>query len=143
MTDEAKVINSSEQGTAGTAGTARATPQLHLARLYLGRMIRGVHAVTEESFYDFLGRHVTPRLPTFMLHEATHVYGGRAEPITIVEFFIVSTLDAQQRVAEIALAYRERFEQDTVLVTMSPVAAFEFEKEIVKNETEESVLVLP
>lgn len=120
--------------------------QLHSINLYLGRMVDGRHLVTEESFMDWLGRAVVSKIPAFAVQDLTYVWQGQAEPTTVLTFISGITPHTQQVVAEIAKSYKDRFEQNSVLVVISPVAAFEFEstdepKETKVNESK-SLLVL-
>lgn len=118
---------------------------LHSISLFLGRMVGGRHLVTEESFMDWLGREVIMLIPAFSVQDITYAVRGQAEPTTILTWIAPITPGTQMVVAQVAQSYRARFEQDSVLVTVAPVAAFSFEsedKETKVNETK-SLLVLP
>jgi hypothetical protein len=95
--------------------------------LYLGRGLGGDAVVSEEAFQDFLAEEVTPRFPDglsvvdvagqFRDSEGTIV----REPTKLLILLVPDAAGVARKVATIIEAYKERFDQQSVLHAEQPV----------------------
>ncbi|NDV27804.1 DUF3574 domain-containing protein [Desulfovibrio sp. JC010] len=95
--------------------------------LYMGQTYQdGKKQVSSERFQDFLSKQVTPKFSDgYTVLDAQGFWGGkggftyfeRSKVIMIVS----EDKDAEARVDEIAKAYKEEFDQESVLKIVSPV----------------------
>lgn len=131
-----------EKDASTVLGASPVVEQLHRVSMYFGRVVNGRHHVSEESFMDFISRQVASKLSAFSLQDTLHVFNGVAEPTTVLEFFSTMGDEVKKLLVTIAQEYQKRFEQDTVLMVLTPAAGFEFVKERTDVE-EKSLLVLP
>jgi hypothetical protein len=109
------------------AASLRCVPQT-MSRLYFG-LDAPQGAVSEAAWQAFVGDEIAPRLPAgFTLLAASGQWRGadgavRAEDSRVLE--VVGDDDAalRQSLAEIVGRYKQRFAQESVLVTQSPTRA--------------------
>ena len=108
------------------------TPWLE-TRLFFGARMPGGTMVSDQAWTDFLAEIVTPRFPEgFTVVEASGQYWSTkenrilAEPTQILWILHPDTSSSQQHLKEIIAHYKERFQQESVLRTVSPAqVAFE------------------
>ena len=96
------------------------------AELLFGRSIEGQGTVTDAQWSDFLGREVTPRFPDgLMVFEASGQWRDSETKQIVHELsWIVMILapnapDTLTRLSEIRTAYKARFHQQSVGLTLS------------------------
>ncbi|MFE0753000.1 DUF3574 domain-containing protein [Inquilinus sp. NPDC058860] len=96
------------------------------AELLFGRNIQDKGTVSDSQWSDFLGREVTPRFPDGLtVFEASGQWrdgeSGRIvhEPSWIVMILAPNTPDTLARLSEIRTAYKARFQQQSVGLTLS------------------------
>ncbi|KUZ18304.1 DUF3574 domain-containing protein [Burkholderia diffusa] len=100
------------------------------ADLLFGRDIAGRGPVTDAERAAFLADVVTPRFPDGLTYWDTHgQWRDRAtgriirEASFVVRIVADDTADTHARLAEIRQAYRERFRQESVGITLVPACA--------------------
>jgi hypothetical protein len=109
------------------AASLRCTPQT-LSRLYFG-FDAPPGAVSEAAWQAFVGDEIAPRLPAgFTLLAARGQWRGadgavRAEDSRVLEVVGDDDAELRQSLAEIVGRYKQRFTQESVLVTQSPTRA--------------------
>lgn len=90
-------------------------------RLFCGRNIPGGGSVSQADFDAFVDEVVTARFPEgFTVFEATGVYRRDREQTMIIEIVHPYGKSFDDKVMEIAAAYRERFHQNSVLRVTEP-----------------------
>lgn len=95
-------------------------------RLFCGRNIPGGGSVSQAEFDAFVDEVVTARFPEgFTVYEATGVYRRDREQTMIIEIVHPYGTQYDDKVMEIAAAYRDRFHQNSVLRVIEP-ARLEF-----------------
>ena len=94
--------------------------------LYLGRGLGGDAVVSEEAFQDFLAEVVTPRFPEGL--SVVDVAGQFRvdeeivrEPTKLLILLVPDAAEVATEVEEIIAAYKERFNQLSVLHAEQPV----------------------
>ncbi len=125
----------------GSAGVFAATPAFTFScsaplhpmqriELMFGRNIRGHAGVGETAWSRFLAREITPRFPDGLtVVDAAGQWRDRAagrlarEPSKLVIIVTAGDPSADEKVAAIIAAYKERFHQKSVGVAASPVCA--------------------
>jgi hypothetical protein len=115
---------------AGAAAAAeRCRPPLEpwdQVELYLGRGLGGDAVVSEEAFQDFLAEVVTPRFPEGLsvVDVAGQFRVGEEivrEPTKLLILLVPDAAEVAPEVGEIIAAYKERFDQLSVLQAEHPV----------------------
>lgn len=107
------------------AGCATA-PQVVSDRLYFGRGIPGGGDVTEAQWAAFVDEVITPRFPNgYSLWRSEGYWKGDdgksvKEQSSVFEVTHERDAATDAKIAEIAQAYRERFNQDAVLLVRTP-----------------------
>ena len=98
--------------------------------LMFGRNVRGHAGVGETAWSRFLAREITPRFPDGLtVDDAAGQWRDRAagrlacEPSKLVIIVTVGDPPADEKIAAIVAAYKERFHQKSVGVAASPVCA--------------------
>lgn len=96
------------------------------ARLFFGRAIPGGGSVSDAEWQRFVDEEVTPRFP-----DGLSVIDGSGqwrdgtgivrEPSKVLIVVLTGHGDEQTRLEAVRGAYRERFHQESVLMTQSPV----------------------
>ncbi|MGB2867297.1 MAG: DUF3574 domain-containing protein [Bacteroidota bacterium] len=113
---------------------AACAPELHTSalqsviveRLFFGRNVHGVPAVSDSAWGAFLAEEVTPRFPDgFTVWPAAGQWrgaDGRIERETsfVLELVHPSSATADSNVAVIIAAYKQRFQQEAVLRVIIP-----------------------
>jgi Protein of unknown function (DUF3574) len=112
------------------AATNRCRPPLEpwtQVELYFGRGLGGDAVVSEEAFQDFLAGVVTPLFPDglsvvdvagqFRDNEGTIA----REPTKLLILLVLDAAEAAADVETVVIAYKERFDQQSVLHTEQPV----------------------
>lgn len=95
-------------------------------RLFCGLSIPGGGTVSEQELETFIDEVVEPRFPQgFTIWRARGRWDGGSEEVMILEIVRPYDPALEQRVAEIADAYRHRFHQEAVLRVTMP-ARMEF-----------------
>ncbi len=125
----------------GAAGVFAATPAVAFScsaplhpmqriELMFGRNIRGHTGVGETAWSRFLAREITPRFPDGLtVVDAAGQWRDRAsgrlarEPSKLVIIVTAGDQPADEKIAAIVAAYKERFRQRSVGVAASPVCA--------------------
>jgi len=108
------------------AGCATA-PSMVSDRLFFGRAIPGGGEVTEAQWNSFVADMIVPRFP-----EGFTLWGGSghwkgddgaavSEQTCVLEVFHRPDPAVDAKLAEIARAYRQRFNQDAVILDRTPV----------------------
>lgn len=113
----------------GTGAADRCRPPLEpwdQVELYLGRGLGGDAVVSEEAFQDFLAEVVTPRFPEGL--SVVDVAGQFRvdeeivrEPTKLLILLVPDAAEVATEVEEIIAAYKERFDQLSVLQAEHPV----------------------
>jgi predicted metal-binding protein len=97
------------------------TPELIQVDLYFGRNVGNSGQVTEEQFRQFLGDEITPRFPNGL---TTYQANGQfldssgqliREPSNVVSLIFEDTQANEQSIDEIINAYKQQFQQESVL----------------------------
>jgi len=108
---------------------APAKPVLR-AELWFGHNIGGRLGVTERLWRQFVARELTPRFPDRLtVIEARGQWRDSQrgtlvrEPSKIVVIVTADDAAVRERIAAVALAYKQRFKQDSVAVVTRPVCA--------------------
>ena len=107
------------------AGCATA-PSAFLDRLYFGRDVPGGGAVTEAQWNSFVAEVIRPRFPDgFTVFRGSGHWKGDdgaevSEQSSVLEVVHGSDPAADAKLAEIAKAYRSRFNQEAVMMVRTP-----------------------
>lgn len=80
-----------------------------------GLFKRDGEPVSEDQFYQFLNSEVTPLFSGYSLREELGMYKGEPEPCYVITI-ISSDYDDALAVYGIAKAYKQQFDQETVLI---------------------------
>jgi hypothetical protein len=108
------------------AGCA-AAPSMVSDRLFFGRAIPGGGQVTEAQWNSFVAEVIVPRFPGgFALWRGSGYWKGdngvaASEPLCVLETWHRPDEAVNAKLAEIAKAYRERFNQDAVILARTPI----------------------
>jgi hypothetical protein len=110
-------------GAASAQGECRIGKPQEVAELLFGRKIGGRVAVSEAAWARFVDREITPRFPDgFSVVDARGQWRDKEhnrvvhEPSKLVEIVLPGTPEDEQRLAEIAAAYKKRFRQQSVAI---------------------------
>lgn len=96
-------------------------------RLFFGRSIPGGGEVTEAQWKSFVADVIEPRFPDgFALWRGSGYWKGDdgvevSEQTCVLEVFHRPDPAADKKLAEIARAYRQQFNQDAVILTRTPI----------------------
>lgn len=107
------------------AGCATA-PTAYSDRLMFGRSIPGGGVVTDAQWDKFVAEVIVPRFPNgfSVWHGDGHWKGDDGAPVSeqscALEVVHTSDPTADAKLAEIAQAYRQRFNQDAVILVRTP-----------------------
>lgn len=100
------------------------------AELLFGRRIAGHGRVSDDQWSDFLLREVTPRFPDGLTQlRASGQWRDRdtgritREPSFVVRIIAAETPETLARLTQISTAYRQRFHQQSVGLTLSTTCA--------------------
>ncbi len=97
------------------------TPELIQEDLYFGRNIAGGGTVSEEAFQAFIDAEITPRFPDGLtVYDADGQFLDSAgnliqEPSQVVSLIFEDTVENEQDIDEIVAAYKQTFQQESVL----------------------------
>lgn len=90
-------------------------------RVFCGRNIPGGGSVSQADFDAFVDEVVTARFPEgFTVYEAKGIYREERESAFVIEIVHPYGRKWDDKVREIAHAYRQRFHQTSVLRVLSP-----------------------
>ncbi|NDV22967.1 DUF3574 domain-containing protein [Desulfovibrio sp. JC022] len=104
-----------------------ATGKWNRYELYMGQTYQdGEKQVSSKRFQDFLSKQVTPKFSDgYTIYDAQGFWGGKSgftySERSKVLMIVSPDKDADQRVDEIAKAYKKEFKQESVLKVVSPV----------------------
>ncbi len=93
----------------------------NLFRMYFGRNIGDDSRVTLPAVESFLQTHIAPVFSGFTVYDGIGYWEGKPEDCFIVEIIHESNAASQCSIAKICEAYKEQFDQESVLVTRQPV----------------------
>ena len=111
---------------AGLVAGCATAPSAFSDRLFFGRSIPGGGEVSEAQWDQFVAEVVVPRFPAgFTVYRGAGHWKGDdgasvSEQTSVLEVTHAPDAAADTKVAEIAQAYRERFNQDAVLRIRTP-----------------------
>ena len=93
----------------------------NLFRMYFGRNIgHGSTTVSGQDMETFIGTHIVPVFDGFTMYGGEGYWQGESEWCFIVEIITDNVL-SKMRIGAICKAYKEIFNQESVLVTRQPV----------------------
>lgn len=96
-------------------------PELIQEDLYFGRNIAGGGQVSEAEFQAFIDAEITPRFPNGLtVYDADGQFLGSTgdlvqEPSQVVSLIFEDTVENEQSIDEIIAAYKQQFQQESVL----------------------------
>jgi hypothetical protein len=114
-----------------------AIPELIQADLYFGRNIAGVGEVSEAEFQAFVDQEVTPRFPDGLtLYDADGQFLDSTgtliqEPSKVISLIFTDTVENEAAINEIIQAYKEQFQQESVLQVVDEEIKVAFETDTV------------
>jgi hypothetical protein len=103
---------------------------MYLYKVYCGRDVPSApgecRTITDEEVTNFLDTHVHPKFDGFTINHVSGAWKGKRERTVVLEFlvdvdFVVNIEHIPLDVQVVANTWKKLFDQDSVMVQMSPV----------------------